>query len=48
MIMIKQLTVIIINIDEEDSEGLTIIPRKGEKVFYWKVMMEVLFWEQTI
>ena len=43
MIMIKQLTVIIINIDEEDSEGLIIIPRKGERSFYWKIMMEVLF-----
>ena len=31
--MIKQLTVIIINIDEEDSEGLIIIPWQGEKVF---------------
>ena len=32
-----------INIDEEDSEGLIIIPRKGERSFYWKIMMEVLF-----
>ena len=33
MIMIKQLTVIIINMDKEDSEGLLIIPLKGEIFF---------------